>query len=44
MGSLRGPTWEGGAVLRGRVPFVRAYVKNLVDEFINAWLSVNPKK
>ena len=37
------PTWSVGAVGRGDLQHVRDSAKDLVDQFINAWLSVNPK-
>lgn len=36
-------TWSSAAVGYGDIPHVRNSAKDLVDRFINAWLSVNPK-
>lgn len=36
-------TWSVGSVGYGDLPFIRNGVKDLVNMFINAWLSVNPK-
>lgn len=36
-------TWSVGSVGYGDLPFIRNAVKDYVDQFINAWLSVNPK-
>jgi len=44
LGRLRGVTWSHGGVGIGPIPFVREDVKDMTDQFINAWLSVNPKK
>ena len=43
--SIRAPatTWSVGSVGYGKLSNVRNAVKDLVDQFINAWLSVNPK-
>src|SRR5262249_54568980 len=38
------PTWSDSAAGTGDVSNTRSSVKDLVDEFLNAWLSVNPKK
>ena len=37
-------TWSKGVVGYGDLSYTRDHVKDLVDEFINAWLSVNPKE
>ena len=37
------PTWSVGTVGVGGVPFIRSVVRDEVDKFLNAWLSVNPK-
>ncbi len=37
------PTWWVGGLGLGTVPAVREKLKDFVDQFINAWLSVNPK-
>lgn len=37
-------TWSTGSVGFGDLPYVRDGVKGGVDEFINAWLNVNPKE
>lgn len=38
-------TWETGIVMRTpTAQFIRNSVKDMVDQFLNAWLSVNPKK
>ncbi len=36
-------TWSVNSVGYGDLPFIRNAVKDYVDQFINAWLSVNPK-
>lgn len=36
-------TWSIGSVGYGDLPFIRNGVEDQVDQFINAWLSVNPK-
>ena len=36
-------TWDIGSVGYGDLLFIRNGVKDQVDQFINAWLSVNPK-
>lgn len=36
-------TWGTSVVGRGRLPSIRNAVKDRVDEFINVWLSVNPR-
>ena len=37
------PTWSSSSIGLGDLPFVRAAVKQQMDEFVNAWLSVHPK-
>ncbi|PYU66748.1 MAG: hypothetical protein DMG49_21105 [Acidobacteria bacterium] len=38
-------TWSTGAVIvNPNVQGVRNWIKDDVDKFLNAWLSVNPKK
>jgi hypothetical protein len=38
-------TWRVGGVISGPdAQFIRERTKDLVDKFLNAWLSVNPKK
>ena len=37
------PTWSQRMVGYGNLSYVRDTAKDLVDTFINAWLSVNPK-
>jgi hypothetical protein len=38
-------TWEVGAVgVNPSAEGIRSEIKDLVDQFLNAWLSVNPKK
>lgn len=37
-------TWSSNIIGQDRGPKVRQAVKDLTDKFINAWLSVNPKK
>jgi len=39
-----GVTWSTGSLGRGDLSDVRTAVKDRVDAFINAWLSVNPKE
>ncbi len=36
-------TWSGGRVGYGDLQYVRDGVKDVVDQFITAWLSVNPQ-
>ena len=36
-------TWSTGGVGYGGVSFIRDFVKDHVDTFVNDWLSVNPK-
>ena len=36
-------TWSNAWVGVGDLPFIREGVKDYMDKFINAWLSVNPK-
>ncbi len=36
-------TWSGGSVGYGDLQYARDSVKDVVDQFINAWLSVNPQ-
>ena len=36
-------TWGVNSVGYGDLPFIRNAVKDYVDQFINAWLSVNSK-
>jgi hypothetical protein len=41
------PTWEAGSLMSNPNPtaqWIRDEVKDQVDRFLNAWLSVNPKK
>jgi hypothetical protein len=43
-GLIRATTWSTGVFgITGDLEKIRAAIKNLVDEFLNAWLSVNPK-
>jgi len=37
-------TWRVSGIGMGRITDIREAVKDRVDEFINAWLSVNPKQ
>jgi hypothetical protein len=37
-------TWDARTIGRGSVARVRERVKDHVDQFINVWLSANPKK
>ena len=37
------PTWSSSSIGLGDLPFVRAAVKQQMDEFVNAWLAVHPK-
>jgi hypothetical protein len=37
-------TWSAAWAGWHDLPFIREKVKDLTDQFINAWLSVNPKK
>jgi hypothetical protein len=38
-------TWSsGGLISNPNEQFIRGQIKDTVDEFLNAWLSVNPKK
>ena len=39
-----GVTWTAGGAGAGNLQQVRSHAGDLVDQFINAWLSVNPKK
>ena len=36
-----GATWSTSGVGYGDIPYIREYVKDHMDKFINAWLSVN---
>ena len=36
-----GETWSIGSIGHGDIPHIRESVKDYMDEFINAWLSVN---
>ena len=36
-------TWSNAWVGVGDLPYIRERVNDMVDQFINAWLSVNPK-
>jgi hypothetical protein len=39
------PTWSANVVIEHPTSQgIRSYIKDLVDMFLNAWLSVNPKK
>ena len=40
------PTWRtsGSLILNPNAQFIRNAVKDHIDRFLNAWLSVNPKK
>ncbi len=38
------PTWSRSAAGTGNVEYVRKQVEDLVDIFLNAWLSVNPRQ
>ncbi len=45
MWTPRIPTWSaGGLVSNPTSQGIRNFIKERVDEFLNAWLSVNPKK
>ena len=38
---VSGATWSTSGVGYGGIPYIREYVKDHMDAFINAWLSVN---
>ena len=41
--TISATTWSTGGVVYGGLPHIRDVVKDHVDIFINAWLSVNPQ-
>ena len=39
--SAHATTWSVGSIGNGALPYIRDWVKDHMDQFINAWLSVN---